>query len=113
VRAVKIPVVANGDVKDATHAEECIKITGAAGVMLGRALVGAPWRISTSLRGGATKQPSIQNIILYHLSHADNIIEMRKHLVAYASHLPDSKELKKRLATVQSFEEAKNLITHQ
>jgi len=39
VRAVKISVVANGDVKCLAEAEKCLEITGASGVMVGRALL--------------------------------------------------------------------------
>jgi len=104
VRALKIPVIANGDVRDASHAAECIAETNAAGVMIGRALIGAPWKISN-------KKVNPKQIIKYHLKHADNILEMRKHLVAYADNLPNGKELKKRLAMSKSFEEAKEIIS--
>ena len=39
VGAVKIPVVANGDVKDIETAKQCLDITKASGVMVGRALL--------------------------------------------------------------------------
>ena len=43
VEAVKIPVVANGDVFDETAALRCKARTGAAGYMIGRAAFGDPW----------------------------------------------------------------------
>jgi len=43
VRAVNIPVIANGDVRSVEDARRCIEVTGAAGVMMGRALFGSPW----------------------------------------------------------------------
>lgn len=99
VKAVKIPVIANGDVRDAGHARECIEQTGAAGVMIGRALVGAPWKISN-------KRVNPKSIIKSHLKHATNILEMRKHLIAYAR----DKKLKNRLAVVKSQKEASEIL---
>ena len=43
VDAVKIPVMANGDVFSAEDALRAIRYTGAAGVMIGRAAFGNPW----------------------------------------------------------------------
>lgn len=43
VDSVAIPVVANGDVTDATTAREALARSGAAGVMIGRGAQGAPW----------------------------------------------------------------------
>ena len=42
VRSLSIPVVANGDVKDADSAFRCLTVTGAAGLMIGRAAIGNP-----------------------------------------------------------------------
>lgn len=43
VRAVDVPVVANGDIIDAESAAECLRVTGAAGLMIGRAAIGRPF----------------------------------------------------------------------
>ncbi|MFA9380690.1 MAG: tRNA dihydrouridine synthase DusB [Acetanaerobacterium sp.] len=47
IRAVKegvsIPVIANGDVRDARSAEEAYNTTGADFIMVGRGALGAPW----------------------------------------------------------------------
>jgi tRNA-dihydrouridine synthase len=45
VNAVKIPVIANGDVKDGDSVKKCLETTRAAGVMIGRGLLGYPWRV--------------------------------------------------------------------
>ncbi len=45
VEAVPVPVVVNGDIVDATSAEEALKASGAAAVMLGRGAQGQPWRV--------------------------------------------------------------------
>ncbi|PRY95172.1 tRNA-U20-dihydrouridine synthase [Hasllibacter halocynthiae] len=43
VRAVSVPVIANGDVIDAAAAGEALRRSGAAAVMVGRGAQGAPW----------------------------------------------------------------------
>ena len=62
VRAVRIPVIANGDITTAPAAREALKLSGADGVMIGRAAQGRPWlpaAIERALRhGGEVSPPS-------------------------------------------------------
>ena len=56
VRAVSVPVIVNGDIADAASARAALRVSGAAGVMMGRAARGAPWRlqeIAAALWGAA------------------------------------------------------------
>ncbi len=60
VRAVEIPVIANGDIVDATTADDALKQSGAAGVMVGRGAQGRPWllaKIAATLTG--SPKPSV------------------------------------------------------
>jgi nifR3 family TIM-barrel protein len=61
VRAVKLPVIANGDVEDAVSASEAIVKSGAAGVMIGRGAMGRPWRpaqVAHALFGAPYREPA-------------------------------------------------------
>lgn len=46
VRAVPVPVLANGDVVSACSARAALAASGAAGVMIGRAVQGRPWLLA-------------------------------------------------------------------
>ncbi len=72
--AVKIPVVANGDVSDGASARRILEYTGADALMVGRAALGAPWliaQIDAYLKRGteaAAPGPSqIKQILLRHI----------------------------------------------
>lgn len=59
VRAVSLPVIANGDLTRTGQAREMLAQSGAAGVMIGRGAQGAPWfpgAVAAELKGDA-KQP--------------------------------------------------------
>jgi len=60
VEAVSIPVIANGDVRDAPSALRTLEQTGAAGVMVARAALTRPWvfrEISAALQGRPIPAP--------------------------------------------------------
>jgi len=73
-QAVRIPVIANGDIDSAAKASEVIRATGVDGVMIGRAAQGRPWifrEIEARLAGKpAPPEPSAaetRDIITAHL----------------------------------------------
>ncbi|MFZ5963783.1 tRNA dihydrouridine synthase DusB [Thalassococcus sp. BH17M4-6] len=45
-QAVRIPVIANGDITDAASARRALEASGADGVMIGRGAQGRPWRLA-------------------------------------------------------------------
>ena len=44
--ALRLPVIANGDIVDADSATRALKASGADGVMVGRGVQGVPWRLA-------------------------------------------------------------------
>jgi tRNA-dihydrouridine synthase B len=67
VQAVRIPVIANGDIATAEGARQALALSGAAGVMIGRAAQGKPWlpaAIERALRdGGEVSAPASDRLL--------------------------------------------------
>jgi tRNA-dihydrouridine synthase B len=60
VQAVRIPVIANGDIGTAAEARRALELSGAAGVMVGRAAQGKPWlpaAVERALKHGGEVSP--------------------------------------------------------
>jgi tRNA-dihydrouridine synthase len=60
VQAVRIPVIANGDIGTAAEARRALELSGAAGVMVGRAAQGKPWlpaAVERALKQGGEISP--------------------------------------------------------
>ncbi|MEM9318194.1 MAG: tRNA dihydrouridine synthase DusB [Pseudomonadota bacterium] len=71
--AVKIPVIANGDITGPTSAAAALQMSGADGVMVGRGAQGKPWRlaeIAASLFGTAPPEiptgPALVDLVARH-----------------------------------------------
>ena len=46
VNELQIPVIANGDITDVSSARRALKLSGAAGIMIGRGVGGKPWLLA-------------------------------------------------------------------
>ncbi len=100
VRAVSIPVVANGDIDSAGKAQQVLRHTGAAGIMIGRAAMGRPWlfrQVSDALAGKPVLEPNLtekiscmtQHVAQMHRFHGETtgLRLARKHVARYLEHL--------------------------
>lgn len=116
-QAVRIPVIANGDVRDGASAKETLQITGADGLAVGRAALGNPWvfaNIKAALRGESFCPPTAQEIVHTAQQHARYmcafkgekwaLLEMRKHIAWYMHGKRGASALRTRLNTAQSFD---------
>lgn len=99
VDAVRIPVIANGDVGDLAQARACLAASGATGVMVGRAAIGRPWLVgalAAALAGRDARLPSAAEQAEIACEHYDGLLALygvamgvrhaRKHLAAYVDH---------------------------
>ncbi len=96
VEAIKLPVIANGDIENEATAREALEQSGAAGVMIGRGAEGRPWRlaqISNALFGTPYREPTGQEKIASILSQIASAVALygerlgvrvvRKHIAAF------------------------------
>ncbi|MDQ0273069.1 tRNA dihydrouridine synthase DusB [Cytobacillus purgationiresistens] len=101
IREVKqnlnIPLIGNGDVKTPQDAKRMLDETGVDGVMIGRAALGNPWMIYSTVKfletGELMDEPSVREKIDVCILHMDRLIalknediavrEMRKHAAWY------------------------------
>ncbi len=124
VSAVAIPIVVNGDCATAEDARTMLALSGAAGVMIGRAAVGAPWLVGALSRaldeGGPAREPSQEERRDVALEHLDWLVgklgpraglrHARKHLAAYADQAGAEAGLRRALVTSEDVIEARRLL---
>ncbi|HWA36877.1 MAG TPA: tRNA dihydrouridine synthase DusB [Burkholderiales bacterium] len=108
--AVRIPVVANGDIRCAADARRVLEATGADGVMIGRAAQGRPWlfrEIAHELETGRRlPPPGMDEICSVLTEHLEGLYELygepqgarvaRKHIGWTVASLPGGEEFRRR-----------------
>lgn len=122
VAAVRVPVIANGDILGPTSAQAALLASDAAGVMVGRGAQGAPWRlaeIAHALHGAPAPEIPKENELCDFISeHYEEILMFygneiglrlaRKHLGWYADEL--GAPLKSELQTATTTDATRALI---
>jgi tRNA-dihydrouridine synthase B len=117
--SVAIPVIANGDIASPEKSLEVLRLTGADGLMIGRAAQGRPWvfrELETALCGNAKKAPvekkELRDIMLAHLDdlhrfYGDKtgVQVARKHITWYCEHLENAAEYRYRVMRVNNASE--------
>lgn len=117
--AVKIPVIGNGDVKTAEDARKMFEYTGVYGIMIGRGILGEPWKINDIIQELTTGQKSQERtpmeklkIIKEHIElemiekgEYVGVREMRKHICWYLKNLPNSSQVRQTINMLESKDE--------
>lgn len=109
-------VIGNGDAKDLIDARKKIEISGADGVMFGRAIFGNPW-LFDNLKGDVTMNEKLC-VMLEHtklftevLGGQKNFALMKKHYKAYVNNFDGAKDLRVRLMEAETYEEIEKITT--
>ena len=125
VEALDIPVIGNGDIKTAEDAARMHRVTGCAGVMIGRGSFGQPWvfRRARALIDATPLpvEPTVEERFAVALEHArmaesyeldrrGAAIEFRKHLGWYVKGLPGSADLRRQLHAVNTMGEVEGIL---
>jgi len=120
-QAVKIPVIANGDVHDATSALDTLRETGCDGIMIGRGALGNPFlfeEILSALEGRSYTPPTWDERRETAMRHArmalaekgdHAIVELRKNLAFYLRGIHDAAKLRTRINTCKTLEELEQI----
>ena len=113
--AVRVPVVANGDITSPEKAQSVLAATGADAVMIGRAAQGRPWifrEIGHFLATGEHLAPplvaEVRRLLLEHLQdhyglygEASGVRSARKHIAWYVRALPGGEDFRQHINTIE------------
>ena len=120
---LEIPVIANGDIKNPKDAFNCLKKTNADGLMIGRGILGSPWKIGEidyavkEIKG--FKEPNIEEKLLLIIEHLDELIKekgshglliARKHISWTCKNFQGATKLRNKLVRAIDANEVKELI---
>lgn len=127
VEAIEVPVVVNGDITSLARAEEALRLSGAAAVMIGRGAQGQPWlvgQIAAGLAGEPVQAaPTDAALMAVVVEHYEGVLDeygvevgvraARKHLDWYleASGISVAKETRALLLNSRQPTEVIGLLT--
>ncbi len=122
--AVKIPVIANGDINSPAKAIDVLKQTAADAVMIGRAARGQPWlfaqvvgQLDENLARPLPSIATVRDMILGHLDamhrwygSVSGVRVVRKHLAWYSEQLALPQEFRQRAVRTETAGEQMQLV---
>ncbi len=124
-RAVTIPVMANGDIQTPEQAQAVLRLTGADGVMIGRAAQGRPWifrEIAHFLQTGRhLPAPTSEEVRTIMLGHLDDLYAFygelmgvriaRKHIGWYCQGRAEHRTFWASVSRIDSAAEQRRLVS--
>ncbi len=124
VRAVSVPVIANGDIRSTAEARAALAASGAAGVMIGRGVQGRPWflaQVAAELAGQrpapAPTGPALAELIAAHVEASLRFYGrdlggrmVRKHLGWYLDRAAPGSPMRRRILTATDPDEVARLV---
>ncbi|MBS4012401.1 MAG: tRNA dihydrouridine synthase DusB [Bacteroidetes bacterium] len=119
-----IPIIGNGDIKNALDAKDAIDKYGVDGIMVGRASIGNPWVFKEILsfikNGEIITQPDLNERVGVCLRHLEMSVdwkgervainEMRKHYSNYFKAIPNFKQHRIKLVTASSLDDIRQIL---
>jgi nifR3 family TIM-barrel protein len=124
--SVRIPVLGNGDIWEATDALRMVEETGCDGVIVGRGCLGRPWLfadLAAAFDSGATgvpQQPTLGEVTHVMRRHAELLsdwlgeergcVEFRKHVAWYLKGFRAGSAVREKLGTVASLASLDELL---
>ncbi|MDH3304367.1 MAG: tRNA dihydrouridine synthase DusB [Gammaproteobacteria bacterium] len=114
-RAVKIPVIANGDITTLEKSLEVLRVTNADGLMIGRGAQGRPWifrelgrLLNSTEENTQLEKTELRDIMLGHLNDLHRfygdptgVRVARKHLTWYCNSLDDADAFRHQVVRVE------------
>ncbi|MBK6522450.1 MAG: tRNA dihydrouridine synthase DusB [Sphingobacteriaceae bacterium] len=121
---IKIPIFGNGDIDSPEKAFEYKNKYGVDGIMIGRAAIGYPWIFNEIKHffktGEHLPKPTIVNRVEVCRAHLTKsvewkgekmgVLEMRNHYANYFRGIPNFKETRTKLVTLNSFTEVNEVL---
>lgn len=121
---IQIPIFGNGDIDSPEKALEYKNTYGVDGIMIGRAAIGYPWIFNEikhfKKTGGHLARPTMANRVEVCRTHLLKsvewkgeklgILEMRNHYANYFKGVPNFKETRSRLVTLNTYAEVDDVL---